>query len=232
MRSWKVDVPSYDFDNIKLTATWKYLDGSWKWQFAADAFISKAIGTSGYSTFGSAADVDFSKAVPALTSAQKGKVESTGKITWTDATTLKGGEGALIQGTAGQTYSIPVTVSASADTDHNDFVAITTTQQITQTMNGKNAYILVNDATNGLGFYRPATGSGSWCAAGTAYLNTSVSPASSRGFFPIWDDATAIENIESETANNDRPVYDLQGRRVVNATKGLYVVNGKKIIIK
>ena len=230
---WKINKPSYDFEKVKITAIYDpFGDAEFgKWSVKADAYISKTIGTSGYSTFGSAADVDFSKAEPALTSAQKGKVESDGTITWTDATTLKGGEGALIQGTAGQTYSIPVTASASTDTEHNDFVAITETQQITQTMNGKNAYILVN-GTDGLGFYKPASGTGSWCAAGTAYLNTSVSPASSRGFFPLWGDATAIESIESEAANNNRLVYDLQGRRVVNATKGLYVVNGKKVIIK
>jgi hypothetical protein len=28
----------------------------------------------------------------------------------------------------------------------------------------------------------------------------------------------------------DNAVYDLQGRRVVNPTKGLYIVNGKKVI--
>ena len=27
-------------------------------------------------------------------------------------------------------------------------------------------------------------------------------------------------------------VYDLSGRRVVQPTKGLYIVNGKKVIIK
>jgi hypothetical protein len=27
-------------------------------------------------------------------------------------------------------------------------------------------------------------------------------------------------------------IYDLQGRRVSNPTKGLYIVNGKKVIVK
>lgn len=199
--------------------------------FSVQGYYSKTIGTTGYSTFGSAADVDFSKAEPSLTSAQKGKVGSDGKITWTDASTLKGGEGAFLQGTPNQTYAIPVAASADADTEHNDFVAITTKQQITQTMNDMNAYILVNGA-DGLGFYKPAEGTGSWCAAGTAYLNTSVAPAASRGFFPLWDESTAIENIKNEAIYSNSPVYDMQGRRVVNATKGFYIVNGKKVIIK
>ena len=34
-----------------------------------------------------------------------------------------------------------------------------------------------------------------------------------------------------EDVNADAVVYDLQGRRVVNPTKGLYIVNGKKVFI-
>jgi len=227
--SFGVTLPDYDYNNIVITAAYNTL--TQKWTISADAYISKTIGTTGYSTFGSKADVDFSKAKPALTAAQKGKVGSDGKITWTDATTLKGGEGAMIQGTANQEYLIPVAATATPDTDNNDFVAITTKQQILQTMNEKYAYILVN-GNDGLGFYKPNE-NGSWCAAGTAYLNTSVSPSvSSRGFFPLWDEPTAIENIESEIQSGNQPVFDLQGRRVLNTYKGIYIVNGKKVIIK
>ena len=31
---------------------------------------------------------------------------------------------------------------------------------------------------------------------------------------------------------NDKPVYDLQGRRVVKPTRGLYIKDGKKIMVK
>lgn len=41
-----------------------------------------------------------------------------------------------------------------------------------------------------------------------------------------------INGITAVTANdmNDDAIYDLQGRRVVNPTKGLYIVNGKKVV--
>ena len=29
-----------------------------------------------------------------------------------------------------------------------------------------------------------------------------------------------------------QPVYDLQGRKVVNPSNGIYIVNGKKLVIK
>ena len=45
------------------------------------------------------------------------------------------------------------------------------------------------------------------------------------------DDATAIDALEAETTA-DKVVYDLQGRRVENPAKGIYIVNGKKMMIK
>ena len=47
--------------------------------------------------------------------------------------------------------------------------------------------------------------------------------------------ATAIHEMSSEAANAgnaDKTVYDLQGRRIANPAKGLYIINGKKIIVK
>ncbi len=37
---------------------------------------------------------------------------------------------------------------------------------------------------------------------------------------------------ETVVANNNKAIYDLQGRLVNNPTKGLYIVNGKKMVIK
>ena len=43
--------------------------------------------------------------------------------------------------------------------------------------------------------------------------------------------ATAITSVKENTAKSD-VVYDLSGRKVVNPTKGLYIVDGKKVVIK
>ena len=44
----------------------------------------------------------------------------------------------------------------------------------------------------------------------------------------------AIENITEATDENkgDGYYYDLQGRRVQNPTRGIYIHNGKKIVVK
>ena len=45
------------------------------------------------------------------------------------------------------------------------------------------------------------------------------------------DDETGIKDLKTENGDVEG-IYDLQGRRVENPTKGIYVVNGKKILVK
>ena len=48
----------------------------------------------------------------------------------------------------------------------------------------------------------------------------------------IEGDATGISEVRSMTEDGKNDIYDLQGRKVQNPGKGLYIVNGKKIIIQ
>ena len=45
------------------------------------------------------------------------------------------------------------------------------------------------------------------------------------------DVPTAIENIHS-TVISDNRIYDLQGRLVKNPSHGIYIINGKKVVIR
>lgn len=64
-------------------------------------------------------------------------------------------------------------------------------------------------------------------AANKAYLAV---PAGAGVKSLMWfgETETAIQSIEAE--NNSKVIYDLQGRRVNKAQKGLYIVNGKKVL--
>ena len=66
---------------------------------------------------------------------------------------------------------------------------------------------------------------------GKAYLNGTISLTAPALTISFGDETTGINNVNRETITNNR-YFDLQGRKVVNPTKGLYIVNGKKIIIK
>ena len=45
-------------------------------------------------------------------------------------------------------------------------------------------------------------------------------------------EATGIRSIENGQLTIDNEYYDLSGRRVVKPTKGVYIINGKKVILK
>ena len=44
--------------------------------------------------------------------------------------------------------------------------------------------------------------------------------------------ATGIESIDHSPLSIDHHYYDLQGRRVAHPTKGLYIVNGRKVVVE
>ena len=98
----------------------------------------------------------------------------------------------------------------------------------TSITNPGNAYVLNKTETNGVGFYKlSSTGT---IGANKAYLTYSGASLT-RSFFG-FDETTGIEMPTAEVIDADAVVYDLQGRRVAQPTKGLYIVNGKKVIIK
>jgi hypothetical protein len=83
---------------------------------------------------------------------------------------------------------------------------------------------------NSVGFYYGAADGAAFTnGAHKAYL---ALPAASgvRAFLFNGNTTTGIQNA---TANNAASqVYDLQGRRVQSAQKGLYIINGKKVLVK
>ena len=70
--------------------------------------------------------------------------------------------------------------------------------------------------------------------AGKAYLPaTAISTSSMALRFDFGGETTAIESVLDNGADANAPIYDLSGRRVVNAVKGgIYIQNGKKFIVK
>ena len=114
---------------------------------------------------------------------------------------------------------------------NNEMVANVERTKVSATgEDGKTNYILSNE-TAGVGFYKAATGDGAYLAAHRAYLSTGA--AASRSFLGFDDETTGIESIDVSTENTNvaREYYNLNGQRVTTPTKGLYIVNGKKVII-
>lgn len=93
--------------------------------------------------------------------------------------------------------------------------------------NVSDALVLNKNSENVVGFYM--LNSGSSLAANRAYLPTSALGTGVRALTLVQ----GTTGIDAALVNgNASQVYDLQGRRVMNAQKGLYIVNGKKTLVK
>lgn len=89
-------------------------------------------------------------------------------------------------------------------------------------------------AKTGLGFYWGAANGGAFpMKAGKAYLAVKQDVAQGAQKFSLEGNATGIEAVEQANEAN-RVVYTLDGRRVMNEklAKGLYIINGKKVLVK
>lgn len=80
--------------------------------------------------------------------------------------------------------------------------------------------------TNKVGFYQPT---GTQIPANKAYIY--LAGGSVQGLAFNFDGATTDINSISATTDKQE-IYDLSGRRVMKANKGLYIINGKKCFIK
>ena len=88
-------------------------------------------------------------------------------------------------------------------------------------------YVLNKTAAKGVGFYKLQAGSK--LGVGKAYLT--YSGGGSSNFFSFEEETTSLKSIDNGQLTIDN-YYNLSGCRVMNPTKGLYIVNGKKVVIK
>ena len=81
--------------------------------------------------------------------------------------------------------------------------------------------------------FKHSTGSGSVLSANKAYLRTTVNaPTEAHGLdFVFENETTGIKTIDNSHLKVDN-YFNLSGQRVAQPTRGLYIVNGKKVVIK
>ena len=92
------------------------------------------------------------------------------------------------------------------------------------------AYILAKKGTD-VGFYKFDSSDGIVLDPHKAFLAVPKNGDSDAPAFIGFGDTTGIVNVNRATITNNQ-YYTLDGRRVENPTKGLYIVNGKKVVIK
>lgn len=130
----------------------------------------------------------------------------------------------LLMGTTGTEYNVPIVGSATTPATNLLKKGDGTTVFDGTTYD----YLLYSDGK----FYQIGSGT---IATNKAYLHLDANPAGARSLDIFINDETM--GIDAALMNNGRMnhdcvVYDLQGRRVSPLRKGLYIVNGKKMIVK
>ena len=186
--------------------------------------VNVTIASSGWSTMTTPAGLDFSKATPAGLTAYIASSVSGSGVTLTSVDEAAGAEGVMLKGTAGATYSIPIKAAATT-TGTNKLSAAYSAIPVDE----NEVYILKS------GKLCLVNTGGSSVPAGKAYLLASEVPSGAHNLdFNIDEggDVTAISGIEIMRNGENETFFDLQGRRVAQPSKGLFIVNGKKVIVK
>lgn len=167
--------------------------------------------------------------------------ENPGSITLSETTNnrIPACQGVIIKGAAGDVLTLK-SVEEQTTVSNNLLVAnlATYTLPAMTTINkGSDAtyynYILVADGTSSAVF-KHTTGTGD-LAANKAFLRTTTNVTSSGtpGFtLDFGTGTTGITEIEKSVNAGNEAVFNLNGQRVAQPKKGLYIVNGKKVIIK
>lgn len=134
------------------------------------------------------------------------------------------GQGVVLKSTTGN-ISMSKT-SYGSDYDYSGNCLKGTSVSIT---NPGNAYVLSSSSKYGVGFYKLS--SNGTIGINKAYLVYDGTTGGARSFFAFDDVTTGIEINNVDDNKGDDKVYDLQGRRVTKPTNGIYIVNGKKVIM-
>ena len=144
--------------------------------------------------------------------------------------------GFILQGPANSTVLYQAAISGTEeDVTGNLLVGTATGQEFNAA--GSKYYVLAN-GDQGLGFYKQGTRQGASIKLKPHRAGLRLSESIGRAKSLIIDfdaarreaETTGIRSVRPEMQRRDNAVYDLQGRRVVNPTHGIYIINGKKII--
>ena len=91
-------------------------------------------------------------------------------------------------------------------------------------------YVLAKPEGREVGFYRATLTDGSFLnTANKAYLPVTAAAAARFISFDFGTE-TGIDELKAENGNLKTETFDLAGRRVQGAQKGIFIVNGKKVI--
>ena len=180
-----------------------------------------------YGTYCSTVDLDFSETTGLTAYIAAGYNKSEGSLLMVKVTSVPKGTGLLLKGTPGSTYTAKGQISPYV---YSNLLTGTIAETDVTTND-----LILGKSNDKIGFYRvsePGT-----LAAGKAYLKDMAPTAGARMLsLEFYDDATAIR--EKVKVNSEKFAtaewYTLDGRKLQGrpTKKGLYLLNGKKVVVR
>lgn len=197
--------------------------------FTMSPYATATVGTYSWVTFASDKALDFTKV------AGKEKTLKAYMITGHSSSAISksaavenipANTGLLLEGNGTETtYYIPVIASSSTDVSANKLKAGTGAAVAAES--GKTKYVL--SVSGGKAAFKKINATSATVPVGKAYLQ--FDEVIEAPLFDLDGEATNIKAVEAKAVENGE-YYNLAGQRVAQPTKGLYIVNGKKVIIK
>ncbi len=170
-----------------------------------------------YASFYSPFAVELPEGVEAYTGAVSGGFLS---MTALEGNVVPAGTGVILKSETAATHTLGAALVETAFTgekgDLQGTISVATTPANTYALSG---------ASGTIGFF-PYTAAN--LPRGKAYLT--LDSAIQGLTMNFGGETTGIEGIEAE--NGTQVIFDLSGRRVQKAQKGLYIINGKKVLVK
>ena len=205
-----------------------------------------SISSLGYATFSSAGQYQVPDGVKIYII--NSSTSTSARLSEIDGNIIPAKTGVLLYKDGGGDIILESNSESATEVGTNLLKCNTVAQELSQTSDDYTNFILVRDGETNNVLFGKVDGT-STLAANRAYLQLPTSSlAGARELSITFDEGetTSISEelkVKSEEGSARRPegesqfaltaaMYDLQGRRVAQPTKGLYIVNGKKYIVK
>ena len=201
-----VDLTTYDYAHVNAIKGANYANVT-----VTDMLLYRTvtIADAGWASFGS---LDKAAKLNGATVYAAKYVDGSVKLTTVDSQEVPAGVGVLVEGSG----EIVPTFDVEAGSVDSDL------KVSNGTVAGNGSIYVLANGSHDVGFYLLAEGVK--IPAGKAYLEVNANGREFIGF----GDATGIKSVETVKANGT--VYNLAGQQVKSAQKGVFIVNGKKVI--
>lgn len=179
--------------------------------------------TAEYATLAAPVSLVIPEGIKAYTAQVNGQKATLSEVT---GGIIPAGTAVVLQKTGAENeYVFNFDATAAVENESNNLVGVYAETAVPEETT---AYILAKPTNKEIGFYL-LNESDRTIAANKAYLVAPTEASGIKAFTFDFGGTTGIENTEA--VNEAEEYYDLQGRRVMNPTKGIYVTkSGKKVL--